>query len=155
MKVILWWNLSCDESYLVMKVSWWWKLASDEGYLVMKFKIVKEVKRSDGLWRFACGDVFLIWSPHTWGAMLAIFELVIFSSDASIWLKLLTGFILPTLRDFSNPPQHPARAVQPAKCYIFISIVRHSSPRHSSPQTFITPWLNSDIHHLGLSSPPT
>ena len=32
-------------------------------------------------------------------------------------------------------------------------IVRHSSPRHSSPQTFITPWLNSDIHHLGLSSP--
>ena len=25
----------------------------------MKVKIVKEVKRSDGLWRFACGDVFL------------------------------------------------------------------------------------------------
>ena len=24
----------------------------------MKFEIVKEVKRSDGLWRFACGDVF-------------------------------------------------------------------------------------------------
>ena len=24
----------------------------------MKVKIVKEVKRSDGLWRFACGDVF-------------------------------------------------------------------------------------------------
>ena len=40
-KVILWWNSSCDESYLVMKV-----------------KIVKEVKRSDSLWRFACGDVF-------------------------------------------------------------------------------------------------
>ena len=25
---------------------------------MMKVKIVKEVKRSDGLWRFACGDVF-------------------------------------------------------------------------------------------------
>ena len=24
----------------------------------MKVKIVEEVKRSDGLWRFACGDVF-------------------------------------------------------------------------------------------------
>ena len=24
----------------------------------MKVKIVKEVKKSDGLWRFACGDVF-------------------------------------------------------------------------------------------------
>ena len=30
-------------------------------------------------------------------------------------------------------------------------IVRHSSPRHSSPQTFITP----DIHHLRLSSHQT
>ena len=26
----------------------------------MKVKIVKEMKRSDGLWRFACGDVFTI-----------------------------------------------------------------------------------------------
>ena len=26
----------------------------------MKVKIVKEVKRSDGLWRFACGDVFVL-----------------------------------------------------------------------------------------------
>ena len=35
------------------------KFTSDESYLVMKVRIVKEVKRSDGLWRFACGDVFL------------------------------------------------------------------------------------------------
>ena len=42
-----------------MKASYWWKLASDESYLMMKVKIVREVKRSDGLWRFACGDVFL------------------------------------------------------------------------------------------------
>ena len=34
-------------------------------------------------------------------------------------------------------------------------IVRHSSPRRSSPQTFITPYLFSDIHHLRHSSPPT
>ena len=27
----------------------------------MKVKIVKEVKRSGGLWRFACGDVFTWW----------------------------------------------------------------------------------------------
>ena len=31
--------------------------SSDESYLVMKVRMVKEVKRSDGLWRFACGDV--------------------------------------------------------------------------------------------------
>ena len=34
---------------------------SYKSYLVIKFKevkIAKEVKRSDGLWRFACGDVF-------------------------------------------------------------------------------------------------
>ena len=29
----------------------------------------------------------------------------------------------------------------------FYWIVRHSSPRRSSPQTFITPYLFSDIHH--------
>ena len=27
----------------------------------MKVKIVKKVKRSDGLWRFACGDVFFLY----------------------------------------------------------------------------------------------
>ena len=43
-----------------MKVTSWWKLSSDESYLVVKVKIVKEVKRSVGLWRFACGDVLLI-----------------------------------------------------------------------------------------------
>ena len=32
-------------------------MACDEKYRVMKVIIVKEVKRSDGLWRFACGDV--------------------------------------------------------------------------------------------------
>ena len=43
----------------MIKVIYWWKLASDESYLVMKVIIVKEVKRSDGLWRFACGDDFI------------------------------------------------------------------------------------------------
>ena len=51
-----------------MKVTQWWKLTSDESYLVMKFEIVKGVKRSDGLWRFACGDVFsLSLSAVNWG----------------------------------------------------------------------------------------
>ena len=72
MKVIYWWELSSDESYLVM---------SDGSYLVMEVKIVKEVKRRDGLWRFACGDVWLVnsnlsliprrvtdsWTSHTMG----------------------------------------------------------------------------------------
>ena len=33
--------------------------------------------------------------------------------------------------------------------------LRHSSPkfRHSSPQTFITPYLNSDIHHPDIQCP--
>ena len=60
MKVIKWWKLSSGESYLMMTVIWWWKLSSDESYLVMKVKgvdISKEVIRSDGWWRFACGDV--------------------------------------------------------------------------------------------------
>ena len=58
MKVIYLRKLASDESYLAMKVILWWKLFSDESYLVMKVKFVKEVKRSDGLWRFACGDVY-------------------------------------------------------------------------------------------------
>jgi len=61
MKVILWWKLSCSESYFVMKVILWWKLSCDESYLVMKVlevEIAKEVIRSNGWWRFACGDVF-------------------------------------------------------------------------------------------------
>ena len=45
-----------------MKVTLRWKLSSDESYLVMKVKIGKEVKKSDGLWRFACGDVFFLGS---------------------------------------------------------------------------------------------
>ena len=58
MKVIKWWKLSCNESFLVMKLIWWWKLYSDESYLVMKVKEVEIVLKSDGSWRFACGDVF-------------------------------------------------------------------------------------------------
>ena len=56
-EVFLCWKLSSDVCYPVMKVILWWKLASDESYIVMKVKLVKEVKRSDGLWRFACGVV--------------------------------------------------------------------------------------------------
>ena len=62
MNVIYWWKLSSDESYLVMKFILWWKLSSDESYAVMKVKSVKEVKRSDVLWRFACGDVLALHS---------------------------------------------------------------------------------------------
>ena len=61
MKVIKWGKLSSEESYQLRKVIKWWKLSSDESYLVMKVKeveIAKEVIRSDGWWRFACGDVY-------------------------------------------------------------------------------------------------
>ena len=64
MKVINWWKLSCDESFLVMKVK--------------EVEITKEVIRSDGWWRFACGDVssrlfsLKIWPLHQfhWSALL-------------------------------------------------------------------------------------
>ena len=46
------------------------ELFSDKCYFVMKsesFKITKEVKRSDGWWRLACGDdlYFLLMCPNT------------------------------------------------------------------------------------------
>ena len=51
-----------DGSYFVIKVIWWKGLIfSHKIYLVIKakeVKIVKEVKRSDGLWRFACCRYF-------------------------------------------------------------------------------------------------
>ena len=53
-------KLSRDESYQGMKVIKWGKFSSDESYLVMKVKEVETAKaviRSDGWWRFACGDV--------------------------------------------------------------------------------------------------
>ena len=60
MKADHYWKFSCDENYPVMKVIKCWKLSSGESYLVMKVEevdIAKEVKRSDGWWHFACGDV--------------------------------------------------------------------------------------------------
>ena len=54
MKVVNWWKLFSDESYLMMKAMECWKLSSDESYfvmkviyLVMKVKIVKEVMSCD------------------------------------------------------------------------------------------------------------
>ena len=55
-------NWGSVESYQVMKVIKWWKLSSDGSHQVMKVEITKEVIRSDGWWRFACGDV-LYWNP--------------------------------------------------------------------------------------------
>ena len=43
-----WWKFSCYKTYIVIKVR--------------EVKIVKEVKNSDGLWRFACGDVCEMYS---------------------------------------------------------------------------------------------
>ena len=38
----------------------------------MKVKIVKELKRSDGLWHFACGDVFrIVWVLADWRTIYA------------------------------------------------------------------------------------
>ena len=58
-------NIFSVTIYLVMKVILWWKLSCDESYLVMKVKeveIAKEVIRSDGWWRFASsGDVSFKW----------------------------------------------------------------------------------------------
>ena len=41
-------------------------MIKERSYLAIKAKevrIVKEVMRSDGLWRFACGDVFVFKAP--------------------------------------------------------------------------------------------
>ena len=38
--------------------------------IVKEVEIDKEVKRSDGLWQFACGDVFLaIFETQGWGGI--------------------------------------------------------------------------------------
>ena len=50
-----------------MKVIESLKLSSDQSYLMMKVRIVKEVKKSDGLWRFACGDVFRLRRQQKFG----------------------------------------------------------------------------------------
>ena len=48
----------------------------------MKVKIVKEVKKSDGLWRFACGDVLVSEGSKNLGAM----KLVIYSINLGIFI---------------------------------------------------------------------
>ena len=51
----------------MIKLTLWLKLSSDKSHIVNKareVKIVKEVKRSDGLWRFACGDVLFYILEH-------------------------------------------------------------------------------------------
>ena len=52
------------KSFMVIKITLWQKFSCDKSYLVIKVRevvIVKEVKISDGLWCFACGDIF---TPH-------------------------------------------------------------------------------------------
>ena len=59
MKVIKWWKLSCDKSYLVKKVK--------------EVEIAKEVIRSDGWWRFACGDVLIVYIIYLFSELLGNF----------------------------------------------------------------------------------
>ena len=67
MKVVYWWKLFFDESCLLMRVVYWWKLSFDERCLLMKvvqwWKLPIDEsynsQRSDILWRFACGDVWV------------------------------------------------------------------------------------------------
>ena len=47
----------------MVKVRYWWKSTSDENLIVInvrEVKVVKEVERSDSLWRFACSDVYFL-----------------------------------------------------------------------------------------------
>ena len=74
-----------------MKDIKWWKFTSDEIYLVVKVKIVQEVKMSDGLWRFACGDV--------------LYKSIFY--HFSVRLKNLT----PLTKD-KLPEQHPINKLQ-------------------------------------------
>ena len=90
MKVILWWKLSSGESYLAMKVILWWKLSIDESYLVMKVKIVKEVKRSDVLWRFACGDV----CKQVWSTVWIMLSVIVFKKGTQPFSGCFCAFVL-------------------------------------------------------------
>ena len=112
MKVTQWWKLPSDESYPVMKVIEWWKLSLDESCLVMKVKIVKEVKRSDGLWRFACGDVLLsaaqIGPSHTcwwwWWWWLVYLSSTVSSMGLSLMSLQLQDPIGTALLQTHSPP---------------------------------------------------
>ena len=56
----------------------------ERSYLVIKakeVKTVKEVIRSDGLWRFACGDVFGVW-----GGVLGIWDILGKSNSSGLSL---------------------------------------------------------------------
>ena len=91
MKVIKWWKLSCNESFLVMKLIWWWKLYSDESYLVMKVKEVEIVLKSDGWWRFACGDVSYDLNIITIG-LVENYEQTVLRWLDMIWVYLISIF---------------------------------------------------------------
>ena len=95
----------------------------------MKVKIVKEVKRSDGLWRFACGDVF------KW-----VFNLHVGEDAKSHWLHLFVFSLLWALNvpkyclyrtvNLSNAPSNrlPERFQYHIGCsfdLIFLSKVGH------------------------------
>ena len=99
MKVIKWWKLSSNESFLVMKLIWWWKLYSDESYLVMKVKEVEIVLKSDGWWRFACGDVFFqryIWKHQQYWRLWSVLTL---HEQRCTTVSLVTNQNLFSLRD--------------------------------------------------------
>ena len=53
-KIIKWLKLSSDKSYQAMEVI----------NIVIKVRIYKAVKRSDGWWHFACGNVYSLRMAH-------------------------------------------------------------------------------------------
>ena len=76
-----WWRWRWKWRSRYQKLSRYKRFSSDNSYLVMiskVVKIVKEVKRSGSLWRFACGDVLyhttyylrLFWFKTNWVILL-------------------------------------------------------------------------------------
>ena len=68
MKLMKWWKLSSDESYLVMKVILWWKLSSDESYPVMKvlsdesYLVMKVTQQ----WKLPSDESYLVMKVILW-----------------------------------------------------------------------------------------
>ena len=109
----------------------------------MKVKIVKEVKRSDGLWRFACGDVF----SNSWylgwprGETAVQRSIVIFGCGQCLWIQRTartTGsrhtndIFCFQLRTFSDGllKSHPAGPTLPTRAQCGIQQKQILKPEH-------------------------
>ena len=85
----------------------------------------------------------------------AFIKATLLPKQSSAAVKRICAAMTILLLSTPTAPQTTTINTTPLSNEVLSVIVRRSSPRHSSPQTLITPYLFSDIHHLRHSSPPT